>query len=55
MTSFPHPGPQGGRDADTDDRTLLERLDDRIAAVNPDLWLCGCLIAVFAPWLSNLI
>ncbi len=55
MTSQPNPGIDAGDDTDADGRTLLERLDDRIAAVNPDVWLCACLIAVFAPWLSNLI
>jgi len=34
--------------------SLPERLDDRIAAVNPDIWLAGALIAVIVPWLSHL-
>ena len=33
---------------------LLERLDDRIATVNPDVWLAGALFAVIAPWLNHL-
>lgn len=50
--SPPHGVPEGTL---PDGRSLLERLDDGIASVNPDLWLCGCLIAVIVPWLSNLI
>lgn len=37
-------------------RPLWERLDDAIAAVNPDLWLAGAVLAVAAPvvlpWLT---
>lgn len=35
-------------------RTLWERLDDRIASINPDLWLAGAVIAVIVPWLNRL-
>ena len=30
-------------------------LDDRIAAINPDVWLAACLAVVVMPWLSKLI
>lgn len=35
-------------------RTMWERLDDRIASVNPDLWLAGAVLAVIVPWLNRL-
>jgi len=50
---------------DTDDiiprrRTRLERLEDRIAAINPDVWLGATLLVLVlnlgAPaWLSQLL
>ncbi|MFM2043440.1 MAG: hypothetical protein RLY86_2016 [Pseudomonadota bacterium] len=50
-----HPGTQPGTQGDPAPAPgLLERLDDRIAAINPDVWLAGALFAVIAPWLNHL-
>lgn len=33
------------------DAALLDRMENAVLSVNPDLWLCGALLAALVNWL----
>lgn len=42
-------------EATDSDMALLDRVEDAVSSVNPDLWLGALLLAVLASWLGRII
>lgn len=45
---------QGQRDGIVEDLALVDRVEDALLSVNPDLWLVALLLVVGISWIGRL-